>query len=149
MVSPMRTDIRAELETLIGEYRSMTQRLADLNETMAGRQATVRSMDGSVTVTVGAHGELMRLSIDPVLGARLDLRVLATRVLEASARAQADVGDQVRRAVVEFLPERLRPAVAPDGQLDLKHLLPDAGSLDLGARLSNGLSSGHVDGGGR
>lgn len=117
----------------------MTERLAELNEFAAGRQATARSADGSVTVTVGPHGELTRLWIDPVLGARLDLRVLATRVLEASARAQAEVGDQLRRAVAEFLPERLRPALAPDGQLDLNRLLPDPAGLDLGTSRSAGV----------
>jgi DNA-binding protein YbaB len=129
----MRTDLRAELETLIDEYRSMTQRLAQMNEEMAGRLATARSADGSVTATVGPHGELVQLSIDPVLSARLDSRVLSARVLEASALAHADLRDQLRSAVVEFLPERLRPAVAPDGQVDLARLMPDPSGLGWGS----------------
>jgi DNA-binding protein YbaB len=115
MVGRMPGQMRAELETMLDEYRSLLTRLDRLKAEVAALTATARSSDGCVTATVNAHGELAGLTIDPALARRLDLSALTTRILQAAGAAAVEVRQRTSAAVSQFLPPGLRRLVGPDG----------------------------------
>jgi len=124
MVSPMRTETRAELDEMLDEYRGMIARLDRTRADIAGMTATARSSDGSVTVTVGPRGDLVDLALDPTHARNLEPQALATRILETAGLAATRVDEQVRATVCDVFPDRLRNLVGPDGTVDLTRLLP-------------------------
>jgi len=120
----MRTDMRGQLTSMLEEYRSVRARIDRLCDDVAMMTATARSTDGCVTATVGPQGELRDLSIDPEVARRLDLRTLAARVLEASGAAAAEARQRLGRTLAEVMPPHLRHVVSPDGDVDVRGLLP-------------------------
>jgi DNA-binding protein YbaB len=120
----MQTEMRSGLGQLVEEYQATRSRLAGLSAEMAATTATARSTDRSVTATVNPQGELVSLAIDPVLGARLDPKALAARVLEASGSAATQVREQLRDTMRGGLPASLRDLVGPDGTIEVQRLLP-------------------------
>lgn len=126
--------MRAQLDDALRQYRSMAAGLTTLTERLAALRATGRASDGSVHATVDARGALVELTIDPVVGARLDPKALSFRVLEASHRAGAELRDQVTAAVTAVLPESVRAAVGVDGTVDLGRLLPSDVEFDASLR---------------
>jgi DNA-binding protein YbaB len=120
----MRTEIPAELASLLEDYRRTRSRIDRLSADVAALTATARSADGSVTATVGRHGELCDLRIDPELARRLDLKTLTSRILEASGLAAGQARDQLGRTVAAAMPAHLRHLVGPSGEVDPAALLP-------------------------
>src|SRR3977135_4514328 len=120
----MRAEIQALLGQMLEEYQATRSRLGTLSAELAAITATTRSADRTVTATVNPQGELVELVIDPVLGARLDLKMLSARILEASGLAAAHVREQVHATMRGALPDNLRNLVGPDGGLDVQRLLP-------------------------
>jgi DNA-binding protein YbaB len=110
--------------SMLAEYQVMRSRLADLQAAAAQVSAAVRAPDRSVTVTVGPHGELQDLRIDPVIAAQLDPRTLSHRILGAARLATAQTREQVRVMTRAALPEPMRDLVRSDGSIDLLGLLP-------------------------
>jgi hypothetical protein len=76
---------------------------------------------------------LVHLVVDPVRAARLDLKTLASRIIEASGLAAADVREQLRERLLAGLPESMRDAVNAGGTVDVDRLLP-ADPTDLPRR---------------
>jgi DNA-binding protein YbaB len=120
----MRTEMQARLGQMLEEYQATRSRLGTLSAELAAITATARSADRTVTATVNPPGELVELTIDPVLGARLDLKMLSARILEASGLAATQVREQVRGTMRGALPDNLRNLVGPDGAIDVQRLLP-------------------------
>jgi len=120
----MVAEMPARIGALLEDYQATRKRLAALNAELTAMTASARSADRSVTATVGPQGELVHLAIDPTLGARLDLKTLAGRILEASGLAAAQVRERLREALRAGLPANLRDVVGPDGTVDVQHLLP-------------------------
>jgi DNA-binding protein YbaB len=108
----------------------MRSRVEAMSAQLAALTATARSMDRSVTATVGPQGELLRLTIDPALAARLDLTTLAARILEAAALAAAHARERLGSTMGEALPDHLRHMVGPDGTVDVRGLLAPAAGPD-------------------
>jgi len=131
----MRTDMRGQLTSMLEEYRSVRARIDRLCDDVAMMTATARSTDGCVTATVGPQGELRDLRIDPDVARRLDLRTLAARVLEASGAAGAEARQRLGRTLAELMPSHLRHLVSPDGDVDVRGLLPS----DFTSLLPNGM----------
>ena len=131
----MRTDMRGQLTSMLEEYRSVRARIDRLCDDVAMMTATARSTDGCVTATVGPQGELRDLRIDPEVARRLDLRTLAARVLEASGAAAAEARQRLGRTLAEVMPPHLRHVVSPDGDVDVRGLLPS----DFTSLLPNGM----------
>lgn len=102
----------------------MRLQIEAMSAQLGAMTATARSMDRSVTATVGPQGELVQLTIDPTLAARLDLKTLTARILEASALASAQVRERLGARVGEALPEHLRHVVRSDGTVDIRGMLP-------------------------
>lgn len=116
--------MRAEIESMLNEYRDMRARLASLTSEVAALSATAQSSDGVVTATVNPHGEMVALHIDDRAVRRMGIAPLIPSILEAAARASSDVRAQVRAALRGFLPEWMHDAVRPDGSVDVARLLP-------------------------
>jgi|KBSMisStaDraftv2_1062788.scaffolds.fasta_scaffold2136110_2 DNA-binding protein YbaB len=131
----MRTDMRGQLTSMLEEYRSVRARIDRLCDDAATMTATARSTDGCVTAVVGPQGELRDLRIDPEVARRLDLRTLAARVLEASGAAGAEARQRLGRTLAELMPSHLRHLVSPDGDVDVRGLLPS----DFTSLLPNGM----------
>jgi len=123
---PVRTEIRAQISELLEDYRAMRSRIEAMSAQLAAMTATARSMDRSVTATVGPHGELVRLTIDPALAAKLDLTTLTARILEAAGLAAAHARERLGSTMGEVLPDHLRHIVGPDGTVDVRGILPPA-----------------------
>jgi len=127
--------MRGQLTSMLEEYRSVRARIDRLCDDVAMMTATARSTDGCVTATVGPQGELRDLRIDPEVARRLDLRTLAARVLEASGAAAAEARQRLGRTLAEVMPPHLRHVVSPDGDVDVRGLLPS----DFTSLLPNGM----------
>ena len=82
--------------------------------------ATGRSADGCATVTVGAHGNLVDLVLDPAAVRRLDPSTVAQRILEAARTAGTTARTSARDVMAEHLPAGLR--VDPTGPADFGRL---------------------------
>lgn len=117
--------MRTQIDTLMDDYRAVVAGLDGLTADVAALTATARSADRCVTATVGPRGELVQLTIDPVLAARIDTTTLAGRVVEATTRAAAVVRERVRTTICDALPGYLRDLVAADGEVSLGRLLPN------------------------
>jgi DNA-binding protein YbaB len=122
MVCRMRSQSRAELDTVLEEYRMLTGRIRRLRGDLTSLTATRRSADGCARVTVNASGELIRLTFDASVAARLDPPVLASRVEEAAGSAAAEVRQRKQALMSELLPSGLRHLVDEEG---LRGLLPE------------------------
>jgi DNA-binding protein YbaB len=120
----MRTDMRGQLSSMLEEYRAVKARIERLSDDVAMMTATARSTDGCVTATVGPQGELRDLRIDPEVARRLDLRTIAVRVLEASGAAGLQARQRLGRTLADVMPSHLRHLVSPDGEVDVRGLLP-------------------------
>jgi len=130
MVGLMRTDMRVQIESMLDEYKVLTNRLERVRADVGSVTATARSADGCATATVGPQGELVRLTIDQAAARRLDGATLAARILEASGLAVADARHRVGAIVANCLPPCFSGAVAPDGSVDVQRFLPpDRSSL--------------------
>jgi DNA-binding protein YbaB len=116
--------MRGQLSSLFEEYRAVRARIERLSDDVAAMTATARSTDGCVTATVGPQGDLRDLRIDPEGARRLDLRTLATRILEASGSAAAQARERLGRTMAEVMPTHLRHLVSADGSVDVRGLLP-------------------------
>jgi hypothetical protein len=120
----MRTEMQARLGQMLEEYQATRSRLGTLSAELATITSTARSADRTVSATVNPQGELVELVIDPVLGARPDLKMLSARILEASGLAAAHVREQVHATMRGALPDNLRNLVGPDGAINVQRLLP-------------------------
>jgi DNA-binding protein YbaB len=132
----MGTDLKAQLDSMMADYRATTARLGTIVADLSAVTATAHSADRCVSVTVGAHGELVGLTIDPRRAESLDMTRLASRILEASGVATARIRERIQATVAATLPEGLRHVVGSDGSLNLNGLLPqDPGQAGDPARL--------------
>jgi DNA-binding protein YbaB len=131
MVGRMRSQSRAELDAMLEEYRVLTGRIGRLREDLTSLTATRRSADGCARVTVNAAGELIRLTFDASVAARLEPPALAARVEEAAASAAAEVRARKQALMSELLPPGLRHLVDEEG---LRGLLPEVDGPGLLAR---------------
>jgi DNA-binding protein YbaB len=134
MVGRMRSQSRAELDTVLEEYRQLTGRIHRLRDDLTSLTATRRSADGCARVTVNARGELVRLTFDASIAAGREPAALAARVEEAAAAAAAEVQLRKQALMSELLPPGLRHLVDEEGLGGLRGLLPEADGPGVLAR---------------
>jgi DNA-binding protein YbaB len=120
----MRMDMRAELESLLEEYRGLPSLLDRVRTEVAGVSAAARSSDGCVTVTVSSHGELASLQIDESALRRLDAATLTAHIMQAAVAAAADARRRIEEVVSDALPAGFAGAIRADGTIDVANLLP-------------------------
>lgn len=75
-------------------------------------ECTAGSADGLVEVTVGAHGDLRAVHLDPRVGRSRDAGALAAHVLTAAAGAAALVAPRAARVASALLPPHVDAAEA-------------------------------------
>jgi len=132
MVCRMRSQAQTDLDAMLDEYRSLTERTRRLQDDLSSLTATRRSTDGCASATVDAWGELVRLTFDPATVARLDPSALAARVVEAAGSAAIDVRGRKQELISQLLPPRLRHLIGDDGAAGLRRLIGDDGPGLLG-----------------
>jgi DNA-binding protein YbaB len=93
---------QAHIDELLERYREKRDRLRDLQGVVAGAGATVTTADEMITVTVGPHGRLAGLALDPRVYRKLSPSELAAAVLVAAGEAGAQVDGQVRAALADM-----------------------------------------------
>ena len=120
----MLTDMRAQIDAMLDEYRATRARIEGLQAAAANMTVTVRSPDRSVTVTMDGVGELRDIRIDAAVAARLDWAALSARILGASRLAAAQAREQMRVRMRDVLPERLHDLIGSDGSVDLAAMVP-------------------------
>ncbi|HEU5156888.1 MAG TPA: YbaB/EbfC family nucleoid-associated protein [Streptosporangiaceae bacterium] len=139
---------QAHIDELLERYRHKRGQLRDLRRTVDAVSATVTTEDEMIKVTVGPHGRLTGLELNPRVYRRLSPSQLAAAVLAAVGEASSQVDGQVRVALAPLLPDgrdgRVGGADSADGDagLDLAAILPERPD-DLGAfRDRHGLRPG-------
>jgi DNA-binding protein YbaB len=113
------TDHRADVEQLLAEYRRSREQLAAVHRALAAMSVTESSRDGAITVTVGAQGTLIGLSVHDETYRHYRPQRLADTIVQLTAAA-------AQRAVAQSA--RLLETVLPPG-VDASALL--AGTADL------------------
>jgi DNA-binding protein YbaB len=120
----MRTDMQAHIDTMLAEFFALRVRVDAMGAEIGAMTSTARSADRSVVATVGTHGQLVRLSIDPAIADRVDLVTLAASIVEASGLAAGRIRARINALTANLLPDRLGCLVGPDGTIDIGSLLP-------------------------
>lgn len=91
-------DAMARLETVRANY-------ADLQRELRGLTVTTTSDDALVTATVGAHGRLVALELDPRIYRRPDSRRLAETITATIQRAADEAAEKVTAMCRPFFPD--------------------------------------------
>lgn len=100
----MRAEWQAHIDELLKEYRDKRAQLRELQERLAGAEATSTAADEMVRVTVGPQGQLKQLEFDPRVYRRLSPTELADAIMEAAGRAADQVREQVQDAMQPLEP---------------------------------------------
>ncbi|QGK71326.1 YbaB/EbfC family DNA-binding protein [Allosaccharopolyspora coralli] len=115
----MPADHGAQVEELLAEYRRGRERLRSVQEELATLTETVRSEDGTVTVTVGAQGALRDLVLSESAYQRYRPDQLAAVVTRLSAQAAHAVAERAHELLQPVLPSGTDPASVWEGRADL------------------------------
>jgi hypothetical protein len=126
MVSRVQAEWRAQIETMLDDYRRLRSQLAGLATALADLTETVRSIDGTVTVTVDRSGRLVALdlNLEPDPGHRPDPSAveLAARIVSTAGLAAQRVATRARTLIGETLPPQHATVLA--GDIGIADLLP-------------------------
>lgn len=106
----MDDQLSENLEELRTNYRNKLAGTRQLRERAGRVTSTARSRDGLVSLEVGPQGELLALSLNPGVYARLSPQRLAAALVDLAKTATADSAEQIR--------EIMAPALPPDGMPD-------------------------------
>ncbi len=115
----MPADHRAQVEELLAEYRRGRERLQAVQEELATLTETVRSADGTVTVTVGAQGALRNLVLSESAYQRYRPDQLAAVVMRLSEQAASTVAARAQEVLQPVLPSGTDPASVWEGRAGL------------------------------
>jgi DNA-binding protein YbaB len=119
---------RASLQRIAGDYRERLAELRKMQQDVQNVTASARTRDGSVSVEVGAHGELRDIRLDPRVYERMNAQRLARTIMELAGEATQKASGQAREITAAFLPADLAARLR-DGEEDLGAFLPDAPSF--------------------
>ncbi|WP_034278791.1 YbaB/EbfC family nucleoid-associated protein [Haloechinothrix halophila] len=113
------TDHRAQVDQLLADYARSRELLATAHQRLAAITATERSVDGSITVTVGSRGTLTGLTLADDAYRAYRPSELANEILRlvtsASQRALAEAAD----VLAPTLPADTDPKATLLGTADL------------------------------
>lgn len=87
---PENERLRAYSEELQGQVQKIVEQGADIQRQIAAVQATAKSDDGLVEITVDARGQLVKLQLDPGIYRRPNTRELAEKITETMHSAVAE-----------------------------------------------------------
>jgi DNA-binding protein YbaB len=120
----MREELRSSLEGLRHEYDKQFDDLRKMQHDMREINATARTRDGLVTVTVDARGHVTDIRLDPRVHDRLTPQRLARELMSTISQAMADASEQTQRLMAPFMPGGI-PAESTLGEdFDVTDFLP-------------------------
>ena len=120
--------MRAQVETMLTDYRQQRQALADVQEQLSRLRVRRSSPDGVVTVTVGPRGVLEGLQLSTFAYRQVDPATLAERILETAQAAADEVSRLQQELLAPLVPDDLTDPST--GLPDVSRLLPeDPGSF--------------------
>jgi DNA-binding protein YbaB len=100
--------VDADRETLEAELRALQERSRKVRDELSAVAIEAKSNDGLIELTVGGHGRLHALILDPRVK-RLDVEELAGRLVEMTNDAldllQHETAAKMREAFPEFTAE--------------------------------------------
>jgi DNA-binding protein YbaB len=96
--------LRARFDEVFGQYQRLRSGMDELQRKLAALQVTAESSDGQVRATVGPRGQLVKLTLDPMIYRDGDPDVLARKITETVQRATELSADEVQRLVGDYLP---------------------------------------------
>jgi DNA-binding protein YbaB len=121
---PLTGEMRARMESLLGEYERLQGKLSAARAEMREITGQAHAADGSVTVRVNAQGVLTGLELDPKAYRRLSPSQLAAEILRLADEARADVTRRMSEIVAPFLPQGVDYAQLVGGETALSAVLP-------------------------
>ncbi len=121
----MPTDHRARVEEMLAEYRRSREQLGAVQRDLAAIEASARSDDGSVRVTVGSRGVLTDLTLsDEAYRAHAPSR-LASLIVELAGEAARSAAERSEAVLEPVLPTGTDPAAVLGGRGDLEPSDPE------------------------
>jgi len=121
----MRPEWQAHIDELLGQYRTMRDRLGETQRQIAQVQATAVSPDGLVEVTVGPRGELVNLRLRPGIYRMPDSERLAELILSTTREAARLAHEQLRALIEPIVPAELGDLGGMSADFDVATLLPE------------------------
>jgi DNA-binding protein YbaB len=101
---PENERLRAYSEELQGQVQKVIEQGADVQRQIAAVQATAKSDDGLVEITVDARGQLVNLRLDPAIYRRPNTRELAESITETMHAAVADATKKAHDIAATVVP---------------------------------------------
>ena len=111
---------QASAEQLLADYRRSREQLAAVHRALAALAVSESSNDGAVTVTVGAQGRLIDLSIHDETYRHYRPQRLAETIVRLTAAATERAAAQAARIMEPVLPPGTDPAALVAGTADLR-----------------------------
>ncbi|MGW4411127.1 YbaB/EbfC family nucleoid-associated protein [Nonomuraea sp. NPDC004702] len=97
----------AEVSALAGEINQQVARVREAFGELSALERTARSADGMVTVTVGRHGQLRGIELNPRAFRNLSPSQLADAIMQQANAATAAVSEQSRQLLDPLMPDGL------------------------------------------
>ncbi|MGW4793420.1 YbaB/EbfC family nucleoid-associated protein [Nonomuraea sp. NPDC004297] len=95
----------SEIEDLAGEINQQIARVRRTYEEFASLEHTARSKDGLVSVTVGPHGRLLRIDLNPRVYRTLSPTELSDTIMRQAAQATAAVSERSKELMTPLMPD--------------------------------------------
>ncbi|NBE95071.1 YbaB/EbfC family nucleoid-associated protein [Nonomuraea sp. KC401] len=97
----------AEISALAREINQQTTRIREAYSELSTMKHTTSSEDGMVSVTVGRHGQVRRIELNPRVYRTQSPSQLADAIMQQINKATAAVSEQSKQLLQPLLPEDL------------------------------------------
>lgn len=95
----------AEIGQLAGEINQRMARVREAYEELSVMEHTARSADGMVSVTVGRHGQLRGIELNPRAYRSMSPSQLTDAIMQQAGEATAAVSEQSKQLLKPLMPE--------------------------------------------
>lgn len=95
----------AEIRELAGQINQQVARVREAYGELATLKHTARSGDGMVSVTVGRHGRMHGIELNPRVYRTLSPSQLADAIMQQVDKATAAVSEQRKQILTPLMPE--------------------------------------------
>ncbi|MFC4012669.1 YbaB/EbfC family nucleoid-associated protein [Nonomuraea purpurea] len=95
----------AEIRDLASEINQQMARIREAYGELSAIEHTARSADGMVSVTVGRHGQVRDIQLNPRVYRTLSASQLADAIMQQLNKATAAVSEQSKQLLKPLVPE--------------------------------------------
>ncbi|MEQ4715227.1 YbaB/EbfC family nucleoid-associated protein [Nonomuraea sp. B19D2] len=95
----------AEIRELAGEINQQMARIREAYGELSAMEHTARSADGMVSVTVGRHGQIRGIELNPRVYRTLSPSQLADAIMQQVNEGTAVVSEQSKQLLTPLMPE--------------------------------------------